>query len=151
MSPSREPLKIRRAILRGSNVLPLVWSGNQERREPAEVLSSSLNRGSNSRRSIPNSTFAVYNAMLIKPLTINFDLSSKREKYLISTSHSKAARGLLSTDLVILNHGLVTRMTPPELAFPDLLLTSTPHHWDDVSALTDLTCSGSFYTSSFTS
>ncbi|GFW04865.1 uncharacterized protein TNCV_4881001 [Trichonephila clavipes] len=39
---------------------------------------------------------------------------------------------LLATDLVILNHGQVTRTTP-ELALP--LLTTTPQQWEDVSAL----------------
>ncbi|GFW66583.1 uncharacterized protein TNCV_3841221 [Trichonephila clavipes] len=43
-----------------------------------------------------------------------------------------AARGLLSTDHVILNHGQVT-WTTPELAPP--LLTTTPHQREDVSAL----------------
>ncbi|GFU78983.1 hypothetical protein TNCV_308241 [Trichonephila clavipes] len=43
--------------------------------------------------------------------------------------------GLLATDLIILNHGEVTRTTP-ELP----LLTSTPHQWEDVWASTDLTC-----------
>ncbi|GFV30585.1 uncharacterized protein TNCV_4222361 [Trichonephila clavipes] len=41
-------------------------------------------------------------------------------------------RGLLATDHVILNHGQVT-WTTPELAPP--LLTTTPHQWEDVSAL----------------
>ncbi|GFX83830.1 hypothetical protein TNCV_350941 [Trichonephila clavipes] len=40
------------------------------------------------------------------------------------TSHCSATRGLLATDLVILNHGQVTRMTP-KLAPP--LLTTIPH------------------------
>ncbi|GFW11730.1 uncharacterized protein TNCV_43651 [Trichonephila clavipes] len=43
-----------------------------------------------------------------------------------------ATRGLLATDHVILNHGQVT-WTTPELAPP--LLTTAPHHWEDVSAL----------------
>ncbi|GFT21986.1 peptidase A2 domain-containing protein [Trichonephila clavipes] len=43
-----------------------------------------------------------------------------------------AARGLLATDHVILNHGQVT-WTTPELAPP--LLTTTPHQQEDVSAL----------------
>ncbi|GFU39570.1 uncharacterized protein TNCV_386601 [Trichonephila clavipes] len=43
-----------------------------------------------------------------------------------------ATRGLLATDLVILNHGQVTRTTP-ELAPP--LLTTTPQQREDVSAL----------------
>ncbi|GFY24828.1 uncharacterized protein TNCV_2690191 [Trichonephila clavipes] len=41
-------------------------------------------------------------------------------------------RGLLATDHVILNHGQVT-WTTPELVPP--LLTTTPHQWEDVSAL----------------
>ncbi|GFV82022.1 uncharacterized protein TNCV_3152201 [Trichonephila clavipes] len=41
-------------------------------------------------------------------------------------------KGLLATDHVILNHGLV-RWTTPELAPP--LLTTTPHQLEDVSAL----------------
>ncbi|GFV67217.1 uncharacterized protein TNCV_3669721 [Trichonephila clavipes] len=45
---------------------------------------------------------------------------------------SKATRGLLATDHVILNHGQVT-WTTPELAPP--LLTTTPHQREDVSAL----------------
>ncbi|GFX12766.1 uncharacterized protein TNCV_3437401 [Trichonephila clavipes] len=48
------------------------------------------------------------------------------------TSHCLATRGLLATDLVILNHGQVT-WTAPELAPP--LLTTTPHQWEDFSAL----------------
>ncbi|GFV38824.1 uncharacterized protein TNCV_1004661 [Trichonephila clavipes] len=48
------------------------------------------------------------------------------------TSHCSAARGLLATDHVILNHGQVT-WTTPELAPP--LLTTTPHQREDVSAL----------------
>ncbi|GFW78242.1 uncharacterized protein TNCV_137111 [Trichonephila clavipes] len=43
-----------------------------------------------------------------------------------------ATRGLLATDHVILNHGQLT-WTTPELAPP--LLTTTPHHREDVSAL----------------
>ncbi|GFW00142.1 uncharacterized protein TNCV_2914241 [Trichonephila clavipes] len=43
-----------------------------------------------------------------------------------------AARGLLATDHVILNHGQVT-WTTPELAPP--LLTTTPHQREDISAL----------------
>ncbi|GFU98012.1 uncharacterized protein TNCV_232891 [Trichonephila clavipes] len=43
-----------------------------------------------------------------------------------------ATRGLLATDLVIVNHGQVTRTTP-ELAPP--LLTTTPHKREDVWAL----------------
>ncbi|GFY12085.1 uncharacterized protein TNCV_4975851 [Trichonephila clavipes] len=51
----------------------------------------------------------------------------------VSTSSlDHAARGLLATDHVILNHGQVTCMTP-ELALP--LLTTTPHQREDVSAL----------------
>ncbi|GFY03585.1 uncharacterized protein TNCV_3092111 [Trichonephila clavipes] len=48
------------------------------------------------------------------------------------TSHCLATRGLLATDLVILNHGQVTRMTP-EVA--PHLLTTTPHQRKDVRAL----------------
>ncbi|GFY18610.1 uncharacterized protein TNCV_2398351 [Trichonephila clavipes] len=40
--------------------------------------------------------------------------------------------GFLATDHVILNHSQVT-WTTPELAYP--LLTTTPHQWEDVSAL----------------
>ncbi|GFW43729.1 uncharacterized protein TNCV_4770781 [Trichonephila clavipes] len=43
-----------------------------------------------------------------------------------------ATRGLLATNQVILNHGQVT-WTTPELA--PLLLTTTPHQQEDVSAL----------------
>ncbi|GFV22316.1 uncharacterized protein TNCV_3923761 [Trichonephila clavipes] len=43
-----------------------------------------------------------------------------------------ATRELLATDHIILNHGQVT-WTTPELAPP--LLTTTPHEWEDVSAL----------------
>ncbi|GFY19596.1 uncharacterized protein TNCV_4647681 [Trichonephila clavipes] len=43
-----------------------------------------------------------------------------------------ATRGLLATDHVILNHGQVT-WTTPELA--PALLTTTPHQWEDISAL----------------
>ncbi|GFT31720.1 uncharacterized protein TNCV_231281 [Trichonephila clavipes] len=45
---------------------------------------------------------------------------------------TRATRGLLATDHVILNHGQVT-WTTPELAPP--LLTTTPHQREDVSAL----------------
>ncbi|GFT89318.1 uncharacterized protein TNCV_4386141 [Trichonephila clavipes] len=45
---------------------------------------------------------------------------------------AEATRGLLAMDLVILNHGQVTWVTP-ELAPP--ILTSTPHQREDVSAL----------------
>ncbi|GFT78058.1 uncharacterized protein TNCV_2820611 [Trichonephila clavipes] len=45
---------------------------------------------------------------------------------------SPAARGLLAADLVILNHGQVTWMTP-ELV--PSLLTTTPKQREDVSAL----------------
>ncbi|GFU11764.1 uncharacterized protein TNCV_4969601 [Trichonephila clavipes] len=47
-------------------------------------------------------------------------------------SHCLATRGRLATDHVILNHGQMT-WTTPELAPP--LLTTTPHQWEDVSAL----------------
>ncbi|PRD26678.1 UNVERIFIED_CONTAM: hypothetical protein NCL1_37508 [Trichonephila clavipes] len=50
----------------------------------------------------------------------------------ILTSHCSAARGLLLTDHVILNHGQVT-WTTPELSPP--LLTTRPHQRDDISAL----------------
>ncbi|GFX53913.1 uncharacterized protein TNCV_1598591 [Trichonephila clavipes] len=46
--------------------------------------------------------------------------------------HCLTTRGLLATDHVILNHGQVT-WTTPELEPP--LLTTTPHHREDVSAL----------------
>ncbi|GFV41282.1 piggyBac transposable element-derived protein 4 [Trichonephila clavipes] len=49
-----------------------------------------------------------------------------------SIGSKRAARGLLVTDFVILNHGQVT-WTTPELAPP--LLTITPHQREDVSAL----------------
>ncbi|GFY05733.1 hypothetical protein TNCV_4404001 [Trichonephila clavipes] len=55
-------------------------------------------------------------------------------------SHHSATRELLAMDLMILNHGQVTRMAP-ELA-PPILLTSTPHQWEDVCASADLTCIG---------
>ncbi|GFX97436.1 hypothetical protein TNCV_2839961 [Trichonephila clavipes] len=61
----------------------------------------------------------------------------------IFKSHYKAARELLATGLVILNHGQVTRTTS-ELA--PTLLTSTPHQQEDVSASTYLTCIGLFCT-----
>ncbi|GFU26024.1 uncharacterized protein TNCV_5105091 [Trichonephila clavipes] len=50
----------------------------------------------------------------------------------VLTSHCSAARGLLATDHVVLNHSQVT-WTTPELTPP--LLTTTPHQWEDVSAL----------------
>ncbi|GFV11604.1 uncharacterized protein TNCV_975941 [Trichonephila clavipes] len=50
----------------------------------------------------------------------------------VLTSHCSVTRGLLVTDLVILNHGQVTRMTP-EMAPP--LLTTTWHSREDVRAL----------------
>ncbi|GFV14192.1 uncharacterized protein TNCV_526661 [Trichonephila clavipes] len=43
----------------------------------------------------------------------------------------ETTRGLLATDHVIVNHGQVT-WTTPELA---PLLATTPHQWEDVSAL----------------
>ncbi|GFV18229.1 uncharacterized protein TNCV_170321 [Trichonephila clavipes] len=64
----------------------------------------------------------------------NFD-SPVKEKYYAYYPRpviSKATRGLLATDHVILNHGQVT-CTTPELAPP--LLTTTPHQQEDVSAL----------------
>ncbi|GFW37703.1 uncharacterized protein TNCV_415891 [Trichonephila clavipes] len=48
------------------------------------------------------------------------------------TTSRRPTRGLLATDHVILNHGQVT-WTTPELAPP--LLTTTPHQWEDISAL----------------
>ncbi|GFT27615.1 uncharacterized protein TNCV_3569961 [Trichonephila clavipes] len=45
-----------------------------------------------------------------------------------------AARGLLATDHVILNHGQVT-WTTPELARPSPNYHTTPHQREDVSAL----------------
>ncbi|GFU81871.1 hypothetical protein TNCV_2536801 [Trichonephila clavipes] len=45
-----------------------------------------------------------------------------------TSQHYSAARGLLVTDLVILNHGQFTRT--PELAPP--LLTSTPNQREDI-------------------
>ncbi|GFW91514.1 hypothetical protein TNCV_3376771 [Trichonephila clavipes] len=51
------------------------------------------------------------------------------------TSHCSATRGLLATDLVILNHGQVTRTTP-ELASP-----SPNYHTNGTFELSkDLTC-----------
>ncbi|GFT57236.1 hypothetical protein TNCV_1692411 [Trichonephila clavipes] len=58
-----------------------------------------------------------------------------RDSY-IYASH-KAERGLVLTDLVILNHGQVTQ-TIPELEPPSL--TSTPH-----LPTTDLMCNGTLY------
>ncbi|PRD20975.1 UNVERIFIED_CONTAM: hypothetical protein NCL1_53128 [Trichonephila clavipes] len=52
-------------------------------------------------------------------------------------SHCSATRGLLATDLVILNHGQVTRMTP-ELT--PTILTTTPHQRETFELSTDLTC-----------
>ncbi|GFT62005.1 uncharacterized protein TNCV_3811811 [Trichonephila clavipes] len=49
-----------------------------------------------------------------------------------TTKDPPSIRGLSATDRVILNHGQVT-WTTPELA--PSLLTTTPHHRDDVSAL----------------
>ncbi|GFU82039.1 uncharacterized protein TNCV_517191 [Trichonephila clavipes] len=49
-----------------------------------------------------------------------------------TTKDPPSTRGLLATDHVILNHGQVT-WTTPELAPP--LLTTTPHQWEDISAL----------------
>ncbi|GFW52912.1 uncharacterized protein TNCV_2394911 [Trichonephila clavipes] len=51
---------------------------------------------------------------------------------LIINQIKSATRGLLATDHVNLNHGQVT-WTTPELA--PLLLTTTPHQREDVSAL----------------
>ncbi|GFT85963.1 hypothetical protein TNCV_3256031 [Trichonephila clavipes] len=47
-------------------------------------------------------------------------------------SHCSATRGLLATDLVILSHGQVTRMTP-DLVPP--LLTTIPHQLEHVGVL----------------
>ncbi|GFY10342.1 uncharacterized protein TNCV_2630191 [Trichonephila clavipes] len=49
-----------------------------------------------------------------------------------SEAWAKATQGLLATDHVISSHGQVT-WTTPELAPP--LITTTPHQWEDVSAL----------------
>ncbi|GFT74811.1 retrovirus-related Pol polyprotein from transposon opus [Trichonephila clavipes] len=54
------------------------------------------------------------------------------QKLMRTFDPKEAARGLLATDHVILNHGQVT-WTTPELAPP--LLTTTPHQREDVSAL----------------
>ncbi|GFW09760.1 uncharacterized protein TNCV_868221 [Trichonephila clavipes] len=59
-------------------------------------------------------------------------ISVKDDDYTIPCDMKFAARGLLATDYVILNHGQVT-WTTPELAPP--LLTTTPHQREDVSAL----------------
>ncbi|GFV51921.1 uncharacterized protein TNCV_1322741 [Trichonephila clavipes] len=48
------------------------------------------------------------------------------------TSHCSATQGLLATDHGILNHSQVT-WTTTELAPP--ILPTTPHQWEDVSAL----------------
>ncbi|GFV09587.1 uncharacterized protein TNCV_3159841 [Trichonephila clavipes] len=50
----------------------------------------------------------------------------------IRASRGSPTRGLMATDLVILNHGQLTRRTP-ELS--SLFLTTTPHQREDVSAL----------------
>ncbi|GFS66988.1 hypothetical protein TNCV_2527801 [Trichonephila clavipes] len=54
---------------------------------------------------------------------------------IVKEYYTKATRGLLATDHVILNHGQVT-WTTPELAPP--LLTTPPHQRSQLS--TDLTC-----------
>ncbi|GFV53742.1 hypothetical protein TNCV_1268271 [Trichonephila clavipes] len=59
--------------------------------------------------------------------------ASRRKRYVADPSKiwnlaSAPTRGLLATDLVILNHGQVTWMTP-ELAPP--LPTTTPHQRED--------------------
>ncbi|GFS92033.1 DUF4817 domain-containing protein [Trichonephila clavipes] len=61
-----------------------------------------------------------------------FDTRVTPDRYVDSGSGGESTRGLLATDHVILNHGQVT-WTTPELAPP--LLTTTPHQWEDVSAL----------------
>ncbi|GFT46528.1 uncharacterized protein TNCV_3183951 [Trichonephila clavipes] len=81
-------------------------------------------------------------ALYRSPLTVTLWPSSFLKKYgpMIPPAHkahqtvsfSGSARGLLTTDHVILNHGQVT-WTTPELAPP--LLTTTPHQREDVSAL----------------
>ncbi|GFV95473.1 uncharacterized protein TNCV_4574751 [Trichonephila clavipes] len=53
-------------------------------------------------------------------------------RQLVGRTGLGAARGLLATDHVILNHDQVT-WTTPELAPP--LLTTTPHQREDVSVL----------------
>ncbi|GFX29591.1 uncharacterized protein TNCV_4776631 [Trichonephila clavipes] len=55
----------------------------------------------------------------------------KKSKEIELFQEKEAARGLLATDHVILNHGQVT-WTTPELAPP---LLTTPHQREDVSAL----------------
>ncbi|GFV69205.1 uncharacterized protein TNCV_3861291 [Trichonephila clavipes] len=65
--------------------------------------------------------------------SLGYNLFSKNAvKYKNECYIDPAARGLLATDHVILNHGQVT-WTTPELAPP--LLTTTPHQREDVSAL----------------
>ncbi|GFV40152.1 hypothetical protein TNCV_3953491 [Trichonephila clavipes] len=60
------------------------------------------------------------------------------------TCLARTKRGLLASDLVILNHGQVPRTTP-ELAPP--LLTTTPYQREDVFDLsTDLTCIAPLHT-----
>ncbi|GFT43402.1 uncharacterized protein TNCV_4775301 [Trichonephila clavipes] len=64
-----------------------------------------------------------------------FVMTSKcnvRQVNLTILAAASTTRGLMATDHVILNHGQVT-WTTPELSPP--LLTTTPHQWEDVSAL----------------
>ncbi|GFT13463.1 hypothetical protein TNCV_2515121 [Trichonephila clavipes] len=58
---------------------------------------------------------------------------------LVNSMKHRSTRGLSATDLVILNHGQVTRTTP-ELVLP--LLTTTLHHTNGrtFELSTDLTC-----------
>ncbi|GFU28504.1 uncharacterized protein TNCV_1410411 [Trichonephila clavipes] len=61
-----------------------------------------------------------------------FIVASDSGHQLLWRERGTPTRGLLATDLVILNHGQVT-WTTPELEPP--LLTTTPHQREDVSAL----------------
>ncbi|GFV23506.1 hypothetical protein TNCV_4782171 [Trichonephila clavipes] len=67
--------------------------------------------------------------------TIIFSYKALKDKIVKTAhgaSHRSATRELSATDLIILNHGLVTRTTP-ELAPP--LLTFPPHRREDVRTL----------------
>ncbi|GFY24401.1 uncharacterized protein TNCV_1014491 [Trichonephila clavipes] len=99
-----------------------VWPGFDFRLEFCKcILPSRLESTINSRRAA--SPF-VRHALHVHPRKLLIDL--------ILTSHCSATRGLLATDHVISNHGQVT-WTTPEQEPP--LLTTTPHQWEDVSAL----------------
>ncbi|GFW09484.1 hypothetical protein TNCV_3995911 [Trichonephila clavipes] len=72
-------------------------------------------------------------------------LTVQLDKYEIGIAKTKisGARGLLSTDLVILNHGQVTWKTPEKEPF---FRTSTPHQREGAGASTYLTFIGLFCT-----